>query len=147
MHLINLIHGFHNLSWITEISELFHDILIYWDAPVLATTELATRVAFGKHTPGQFITMSVKLKNKKQNKTIEALVWYIFQAFWGHTLAFCEEQNELCFSRNTAVWKRAASRKLSLLYSTEKSNSITGLERHKDKKIMTEFSFLGERSL
>ncbi len=22
---------FHNLSWITEINELFHDILIYWD--------------------------------------------------------------------------------------------------------------------
>ncbi len=21
-------------SWITEINELFHDILIYWDAPV-----------------------------------------------------------------------------------------------------------------
>ncbi len=29
-----LIHKFHNLSWITEINELFHDILIYWDAPV-----------------------------------------------------------------------------------------------------------------
>ncbi len=25
---------FYNLSWITEINELFHDILIYWDAPV-----------------------------------------------------------------------------------------------------------------
>ncbi len=34
MHLIYLIHEFHNLSWITEINELFHDILIYWDAPV-----------------------------------------------------------------------------------------------------------------
>ncbi len=30
----NLIHKLHNLSWITEINELFHDILIYWDAPV-----------------------------------------------------------------------------------------------------------------
>ncbi len=29
-----LIHEFHNLSWITEINELLHDILIYWDAPV-----------------------------------------------------------------------------------------------------------------
>ncbi len=29
-----LIHEFHNLSWITEINEHFHDILIYWDAPV-----------------------------------------------------------------------------------------------------------------
>ncbi len=27
-------HEFHNLSWITEINELFHNILIYWDAPV-----------------------------------------------------------------------------------------------------------------
>ncbi len=34
MHLIYLIHEFHNLSWITEMNELFHDILIYWDAPV-----------------------------------------------------------------------------------------------------------------
>ncbi len=35
MHLIYLIHEFHNLSWITEINELFHDIQIYSDAPVL----------------------------------------------------------------------------------------------------------------
>ncbi len=34
MHWIYLIHEFHNLSWITEINELFHNILIYWDAPV-----------------------------------------------------------------------------------------------------------------
>ncbi len=34
MHWIYLIHEFHNLSWITEINELFHDIPIYWDAPV-----------------------------------------------------------------------------------------------------------------
>ncbi len=34
MHLIYLTHEFHNLSWITEINELFHDILIYWSAPV-----------------------------------------------------------------------------------------------------------------
>ncbi len=34
MHLFNLIHEFHNLSWIIEMNELLHDILIYWDAPV-----------------------------------------------------------------------------------------------------------------
>ncbi len=34
MHWIYLIHEFHNLSWITEINELFHHILIYWDAPI-----------------------------------------------------------------------------------------------------------------
>ncbi len=33
MHWIYLIHEFHNLSWITEINELFHDILIYWEEP------------------------------------------------------------------------------------------------------------------
>ncbi len=31
---MHLIHEFHNLSWIIEMNELFHDILIYWDAPV-----------------------------------------------------------------------------------------------------------------
>ncbi len=36
MHWINLLHEFHNLSWITEINELFHDILIYWNAHVYA---------------------------------------------------------------------------------------------------------------
>ncbi len=36
MHWIYLIQEFHNLSWITEINELFHDIIIYWDAPVLS---------------------------------------------------------------------------------------------------------------
>ncbi len=40
MHLIYLIHKFHNLSWITEINELFHDILIYWDAPVFDCAEV-----------------------------------------------------------------------------------------------------------
>ncbi len=34
--LIYLIHEFHNLSWIIEINELFHDIPIYLDAPVYA---------------------------------------------------------------------------------------------------------------
>ncbi len=29
-----LIHKFHNLSWINEINEFSHNILIYWDAPV-----------------------------------------------------------------------------------------------------------------
>ncbi len=39
MHWISLIHEFHNLIWITEINELFHNILIYWDAPVLKHCE------------------------------------------------------------------------------------------------------------
>ncbi len=39
MHWIYLIHEFHNLSWITEINELLHDILIHWDKPVLLIFE------------------------------------------------------------------------------------------------------------
>ncbi len=31
---LNLIHEFHNLTLIPEINELFHNIIIYWDAPV-----------------------------------------------------------------------------------------------------------------
>ncbi len=31
MHWIYLMHEFHNLNWITEINELFHNILIYWE--------------------------------------------------------------------------------------------------------------------
>ncbi len=37
MYLIYLIHKFHNLSWITEINELFHHILVHWDAPVITS--------------------------------------------------------------------------------------------------------------
>ncbi len=40
MHWIYLIYEFNNLSWITEINELFHDILIYWDAPVYSFREV-----------------------------------------------------------------------------------------------------------
>ncbi len=39
MHWVYLIHAFYNLSWITEINELFHDILIYWDAPVFMDSQ------------------------------------------------------------------------------------------------------------
>ncbi len=35
-----------NLSWITEINELFHDILIYWDA--LVRTYLGLGTLFGQ---------------------------------------------------------------------------------------------------
>ncbi len=50
MQWIYLIHEFHNLSWITEINELFHDILIYWDAPVLLADAncLANKLAGAK---------------------------------------------------------------------------------------------------
>ncbi len=41
-----LINEFHNLSWITEINELFHDILIYWDAPVHRQREKEKRLGY-----------------------------------------------------------------------------------------------------
>ncbi len=44
MHLIYLIHVFHNLSWIPEINELFHDIIIYWDAPVISPASIFWQV-------------------------------------------------------------------------------------------------------
>ncbi len=39
MHWIYLIQEFHNLSWVTEINELFQDILIYWDAQDTGTQD------------------------------------------------------------------------------------------------------------
>ncbi len=62
MHWIYLIHKFHNLSWITEINELFHDILIYWDVPVCTEcshssiiTSLSNHLDF---TPSNMISAS-----------------------------------------------------------------------------------------
>ncbi len=46
VHWIYLIHEFHNLSWITEINELFHDILIYWDAPVTLDADTYTYMLY-----------------------------------------------------------------------------------------------------
>ncbi len=43
--------------------------------------------------------------------------------------------------------EKSCVKEMIFLYSTEKSNSITGLERHEGEKIMTEFSFLGKLSL
>ncbi len=56
MHWIYLIHEFHNLSWITEINELFHNILIYWDAPVFTNNYIL--YSYTKHKD--------KLYNKKK---------------------------------------------------------------------------------
>ncbi len=52
MHWIYLIHEFHNLSWITEINELFHDILIYWDAPIYQSllSSFSANVSTAKRT-------------------------------------------------------------------------------------------------
>ncbi len=50
VHRIDLIHEFHNLSWITEINELFHDILIYWDAPVYTLRQWGSIDTLSYHT-------------------------------------------------------------------------------------------------
>ncbi len=49
-----LIHEFHNLSWIDEINELFHDILIYWEAPVYGFKANRYRIK-AKHIDLNFI--------------------------------------------------------------------------------------------
>ncbi len=46
---------FHNLSWITEINELFHDVLIYWDAPVYIWVSLS-EMSDSKYWPFSCIT-------------------------------------------------------------------------------------------
>ncbi len=51
MHWIYLIHEFHNFSWITEINELFHDILIYWDAPSSSKRFMCQRLWGSDHSP------------------------------------------------------------------------------------------------
>ncbi len=51
VHYIYLINKFHNLSWITEISELFHDFLIYWDAPVYSSPCFNEKFPLGSAGP------------------------------------------------------------------------------------------------
>ncbi len=62
MHWIYLIHEFHNLSWITEINELFHDILIYWDAPVYNFLVIwhddVTPVVIFSHNPDAYLKIN-----------------------------------------------------------------------------------------
>ncbi len=92
MHWIYLIHKFHNLIWITEINELFLDILIYWDAPVNAAV-LRIRYFFLKHK---------KIKNTYWPQTFEQLCkltdyLYIKQYIWMQGL-FQKHNNSICKS-------------------------------------------------
>ncbi len=78
MHWIYLIHEFHNLSWITEINELFHDILIYWDAPVFHND-------ISPHFKFLFSNESLDfcdLKKIKDQKAYQCT--FIFTAFFDH---------------------------------------------------------------
>ncbi len=59
MHLIYLIHEFHNLSWITEMNELFHDILIYRDAPVYVWGHMQQ---FEMHVKKVFLMLSCMIQ-------------------------------------------------------------------------------------
>ncbi len=66
MHWIYLIHEFHILSWITKLNELFHDILIYWDAPVDINTQyklLNDSVKQSNVFLNHFLKMSCTIKN------------------------------------------------------------------------------------
>ncbi len=65
MQWIYLKHEFHNLSWITEINELFHYIIIDWDAPAFCM--------FKKHSQGihlEFFSSIVVSSILKANKPI-----------------------------------------------------------------------------
>ncbi len=51
----------HNLSWITEINEIFHDILIYWDAPVYTITEALWPLTKSIFEPSNIISCYIKV--------------------------------------------------------------------------------------
>ncbi len=61
--------SFHNLSWITEINELFHDILIYWDAPVywisLVPVMIYARLFTEKCVTVESCNIMIRLNKKK----------------------------------------------------------------------------------
>ncbi len=89
MHLIYLIHEFHNLSWITEINELFHNILIYWDAPVCSAHNsknilssfyhyLLTFMVFQSQSMSNFL-----LQNIKEKKITQYALFFFFCHFIG----------------------------------------------------------------
>ncbi len=60
VHWIYVIHKFNNLIWITEINELFNDILIYWDAHVYSNVQvLTTRLGLQAHACNSFYVLSL----------------------------------------------------------------------------------------
>ncbi len=81
VHWIYLIHEFHNLSWITEINELFHDILIYWDAPVYI---LYIFFFFEKN----YVKMSV---SKRINQAFGELLLFISHSLYCITLCIAPQ--------------------------------------------------------
>ncbi len=83
MQWIYLIHEFHNLSWITEINELFHNILIYRDAPVYTYTYT--------HMYAQYVCMCV----------------YIYKYIYIH----CKKKSVKFTVKNWQLWLPEFSRK------------------------------------
>ncbi len=79
MHWIYLIHEFHNLTWITEINELFHDILIYWDAPVCIYIYILYMYMFNRRTI--HIQVWNNLSKLWQTCVFKLLLWYL-QSQW-----------------------------------------------------------------
>ncbi len=91
MHWNYLIHEFYNLSWITEINELFHDILIYWDAHTYTYIYIYTYIYTHTYTgAGHIIRISSKSwfislipfkKGNLYNVNIHSTQTDIFQVF------------------------------------------------------------------
>ncbi len=88
----NTVHEFHNLSWITEINELFHYILIYRDAPVYICS-----ICIYKYTlTGHFIRYTLLVPGWipfcLQNclNSLWQELWKIPQRFWSIlTCSYC----------------------------------------------------------
>ncbi len=80
-----------NLSWITEINELFHDILIYWDAPVYIKLNLRSFMAL-------LIDCQLMLEHNRPIRTPfrdELCAALVYSMLWIHFL-FIKCLHNLC---------------------------------------------------
>ncbi len=94
MHWIYLIHEFHNLSWVTEINELFHDILIYWDAPV-EEQETLNVPCLSNQSPSR----SIRSLQQQWLNTGSSILASSYHACWSHlpVAASCLQKLALWF--------------------------------------------------
>ncbi len=87
VHWIYLIHELHNLSWITEINELFHDIVIYWDAPVyvISNTRNGNNIIPRIWGYGLVWTPDTKYSTCTMGIEIHSQILFIYICFWMFT--------------------------------------------------------------
>ncbi len=104
MHCVYLIHKIHNLSWITEINELFHNILIYWDAPVFL--EINTCVSSS-------CQVYFKTARKKKNTPYKSFIVCLFtqKENWHHLLTLRLYKTSMTFFCQTQKRKKTVTLK------------------------------------